>query len=603
MMICTDTLMKRIVIFALFLMSFTVGSNEIEASWLIDPGKFHVSAHGQTSCQDCHGDIGEKGLHPEPGDVNKKAAEFFHVDHCLSCHDNILEDLEQGVHGARQVSDSDRYLDCLRCHDPHYQLPLDKDQMAQFDPAKPIDEQCGACHREQSALPAFSDEDESCMACHRSVDPADPESQKKISRFCFHCHEQNGTLAREMRRWPVYPIIEQEYESTPHAHIACTVCHPRALGFNHGEQQVGDCSQCHFPHDEKVAHDAHMAVSCEACHLNGVQPVRDPKSKLVVWTREHSPGQTFRIHDMALEPDETSCKRCHLKGNQIGAVSMILPAKSILCMPCHAATFSAGDTTTILSLIVFLVGIVMVLSYVLSGSMPGEADTGPLNKLFKLLWNAVRAVFSRKIFSIIKTMILDVLLQRRLYRQSGRRWLIHSLIFYAFVFRFSWGIVALIGSLWKPEWSSVWVMLDKNHPITAFLFDLTGIMVISGVILAFIRGWRTRSGQITGLPRQDRTALGLIAGIVAIGFILEGMRIAMTGSPAGSTYAFVGYWISTLFSDPLALTGVYGYIWYLHAILTGAFVAYIPFSRLLHIILAPLVLVFNGIPKHEGNKR
>ena len=268
--------MKRIVIFALFLMSFTVGSNETEASWLIDPGRFHVSAHGQTSCQDCHGDIGEKDLHPEPGDVTKKTAEFFYVDHCLSCQDIILDDLEQGVHNARQFSDSDRYLDCLRYHDPHYWLPLDKDQMAQFDPAKPIDEQCGACHREQPALPAFSDEDENCMACHRSVDQADSESQKKILRFCFHCHERNGTLAREMRRWPVYPIIEQEYESTPHAHIACTACHSRALGFNHGEQQVGDCSQCHFPHDEKVAHDAHMAVSCEACHLNGVQPVRDP---------------------------------------------------------------------------------------------------------------------------------------------------------------------------------------------------------------------------------------------------------------------------------------------------------------------------------------
>ena len=41
-MMCTDTHMKRIVIFALFLMSFTFGSNEIEASWLIDPGKLLV---------------------------------------------------------------------------------------------------------------------------------------------------------------------------------------------------------------------------------------------------------------------------------------------------------------------------------------------------------------------------------------------------------------------------------------------------------------------------------------------------------------------------------------------------------------------------------
>jgi nitrate reductase gamma subunit len=127
-------------------------------------------------------------------------------------------------------------------------------------------------------------------------------------------------------------------------------------------------------------------------------------------------------------------------------------------------------------------------------------------------------------------------------------------------------------------------------------------MVVSGVILAFVRGWRKKSGQIATLPRQDGVALGLIAGIVVIGFILEGMRIAMTGRPSGSTYAFVGYWISTLFLDPPALTGIYGYIWYLHAILTGAFIAYIPFSRLLHIILAPVVLAMNSIDKHEHGK-
>ena len=594
--------MKKTVIVALSLVSFAFGGNIAEATWLIDTDKFHVSAHGQNSCQDCHENIGEDGFHPNPRDVSKQLGDFFHVDQCLSCHDNIIDDLDKGLHGAKEVNDSDKYLNCLHCHEPHYQLRLDKEQIAQFDPAKAIHEQCGACHEEQSALPAFSDEDESCMVCHRSIDPANPESEKRVSQICFYCHEQKGPLAQEMEGWQVSPINKEEYQTSTHAHIACMTCHHQALGFNHGHQQVGDCRQCHFPHDEKVAHDAHTAVTCEACHLSGGKPVRDPKSKLVVWTREHSSGQTLRIHDMVLGPDETSCKRCHFKGNQVGAVSMILPAKSILCMPCHAATFSVGDTTTILSLIFFLVGIVMVISYVLSGSMSGESDTGPLAKFFKLLWNAARAVFSRKIFSIIKAMILDVFLQRRLYRQSGKRWLIHSLIFYAFVIRFSWGIVALIGSLWIPECSSVWAMLDKNYPVTAFLFDLTGVMVLSGVTLAFIRGGRPGSGQLIGLPRQDRAALGFIAAIVIIGFILEGMRIAMTGSPADSAYAFIGYWISKLFSDLHAMTDVYGYIWYLHAVITGAFIAYIPFSRLIHIILAPLVLVFNGVFEHDTSK-
>jgi nitrate reductase gamma subunit len=56
----------------------------------------------------------------------------------------------------------------------------------------------------------------------------------------------------------------------------------------------------------------------------------------------------------------------------------------------------------------------------------------------------------------------------------------------------------------------------------------------------------------------------------------------------------VGYSLSWLFSNPAALPAVYGFVWYLHAVLTGAFVAYLPFSRLLHIIIAPVVLTANA---------
>jgi len=146
-------------------------------------------------------------------------------------------------------------------------------------------------------------------------------------------------------------------------------------------------------------------------------------------------------------------------------------------------------------------------------------------------------------------------------------------------------------------------MLDKNSPLTAFLFDLTGVMIILGVLLAYLRGRRQLSGQIPDLPRQDLLALGLIAAIVVMGFILEGMRIAMTGFPEGSCYAFKGYWIGRLFFSGVSFTGAYGYIWYLHAILTGAFVAYLPFSKLLHIIVSPFVLMGNAVSRKEERQR
>jgi hypothetical protein len=42
----------------------------------------------------------------------------------------------------------------------------------------------------------------------------------------------------------------------------------------------------------------------------------------------------------------------------------------------------------------------------------------------------------------------------------------------------------------------------------------------------------------------------------------------------------IGNAISNLFSGMTALVDIYGYVWYIRAVLTGAFVAYLPFSRL-----------------------
>jgi nitrate reductase gamma subunit len=164
-------------------------------------------------------------------------------------------------------------------------------------------------------------------------------------------------------------------------------------------------------------------------------------------------------------------------------------------------------------------------------------------------------------------------------------------------------MIALCLSLWVPEWAMTQAMVDKNNPATAFLFDITGAMVLLGAAAAWIRGLRKKPEQPADLPGQDHLDLGLMTGIILFGFILEGMRIAMTGRPDGSWNAFIGYTISGIFSDTADLTGIYGYVWYAHAVLTGAFVAYLPFSRMFHIIMAPIVLVMNAVSDHEGHER
>lgn len=584
-------MVKNTAISILFLVVMGLGTVNAKASWLIDPKEFHMSAHGQTSCQDCHEDIGDKKAHPDPSDVNKVRGDFFSPDTCFSCHDEIQDDLAAGKHGRKMIQDPEKYRYCLRCHKPHRQPRIGENRIGKFKPGVPRKKQCGACHATHAKLPALSEEDEACMTCHRAVDPEKPEGMEKIQALCFGCHAQGESPAKKTTGGLVPLIDPTAYKNTPHADQSCTACHPGGTAFHHQEQPRGNCLQCHTHHDEKKVHDAHLDVACEACHLQDVTPFRDPVMKKVLWRLSPDPGRPLQVHQMVSSGREETCRRCHRKGNAVGASVMVLPAKSILCMECHAATFSVGDTTTIIALLIFLAGIALALSYWLTGSLHGKGD-GTLEP-------EKHTDGSMKIWGVIRAFVLDILLQRRLYRQSEGRWLIHALIFYPFLFRFTWGMVGLLGSLWKPGASVVWVMLDKNNYLTAFLFDLSGLLLLLGVLLALVRGTLKRFTQLSGIPRQDPLALGLIGGIVIVGFVLEGMRMAMTGPVGDGEYAFMGYWISRLFSGTSGLTSLYGYLWYVHAVLAAGFVAYLPFSRLFHIILAPVVLLTGAAGKES----
>jgi hypothetical protein len=90
--------------------------------------------------------------------------------------------------------------------------------------------------------------------------------------------------------------------------------------------------------------------------------------------------------------------------------------------------------------------------------------------------------------------------------------------------------------------------------------------------------------------------LGLIGAILLTGFLVEGMRILLTAIPLPAALpSFIGYPISLLLSlFPIRWEVVYPYGWYIHAILTGALLAYLPFSKMFHILVSPLVLLIRA---------
>jgi len=583
--------MKGIIAGILLVFELCLLAVDTEASWFIDAERYHVSAHGENSCRDCHSDIPEKAPHPDPAEVNKTLSDFFRLEQCATCHESVLEDVNEGTHGGEKITDEKEFNFCIGCHDPHYQLSY-SEAATKLDLFQPKEKKCSLCHELQNELPEFLLEDEQCMSCHRAVNPDDSGAAGYISSLCFQCHGKSVAMKKSVG---FARIDMSEYRSTVHSDTTCITCHLQAFEFQHNNQNLGDCRRCHLPHDEKVAHDAHVRVSCEACHLNHVSPVKAADGGKIRWQIDRQPDEISAIHTMVSSKEDAFCRRCHVNGNTIGASAMVLPAKSVMCMPCHAATFSVGDITTLTALLIFGIGMLGAGSIWFSGSLAGAAGSAVGSKRFMTIQSMLTVIFSSRIFPTIKVLILDGLLQRRLYRISRSRWLIHALIFFPFLIRFCWGLSALVASIRLPQWHGVWIMLDKNHPLSAFLFDLFGVLVILGVGLIIVRKYVLESeSKLKGLPRTDWPTYGLMGGIIIVGFILEGMRIVMTGTPEGSQYAFLGFGISRLFAGA-DLTGIYGYMWYVHAIFTGAFMAYLPFSRMFHIIMVPVVLAMNAV--------
>ncbi|MGE5258880.1 MAG: hypothetical protein ACM3KE_19565 [Hyphomicrobiales bacterium] len=536
-------------------------------------------------------------MHPDPGAVNRSRKDFFRAEQCEACHGQVWVELKNETHAGKPLRAGQDYSDCIDCHDPHYQLQAGGSS-SRYNPALPVREQCGACHERRDQLPHLDPADEACMACHRWRDARGPLAAEHFRTLCLTCHSP-GSRAAGGAGLPRASVLDMGPEGfMPHRELACLACHPQAARFGHIRQIAADCRQCHVRHDEAVAHDAHLGVSCGACHLKQVTPFKDRATGLIGWARQSPTETVSRIHNMVFGKDPAACRRCHHRANPLGASAMVLPAKSILCMPCHAATLSASDTITISALIVFALGLAGSLAYWLSGSLPGAGAASPLGKGIRIISQIIKTVFSFKIFRILKVIVLDGLLQLKLYRQSPSRWLIHGLIVWPFFMRFIWGMAALTGSRWTPASEWPWAMLDKNNAMHGMFFDVTGLMVIVGAALAIFRSGSSASAKLPQMPRHDVLASGLLGAIVGVGFVLEGMRIAMTGYPPGSAYAFVGDGLSRFFFGVSSLEDIYGYVWYIHAALTGAFVAYLPFSRMFHIVLAPVLLAVNAADRH-----
>jgi len=568
--------MKKLAVFILLSALLAAWPTWAKAGWLIEQGPLHASAHGQLSCQDCHQNVADSQRHPDLIRLNQVPDQAARAQMCAQCHDDAQTIAQGGRHGGREITSPAQAANCLACHRPHHQPPAAARPKA-FNPARPMIGQCGACHRQRAKLPGPAAADAKCAACHLQDASRPAASRQNLQAMCLSCHDRHQGQTIDAVRVDVADLAQ-----SPHADLSCLDCHRLAAQYPHDGQKAVDCRQCHQPHRESQIHDAHAGVSCQACHLAAAIPVR--QGGQVLWRLQRPEIGPTKAHQLRAQSDQDSCRRCHAPGNQVGAAATVLPAKSALCIPCHAATLTVGDWPSGLALAALIAGLLLRIGLWLAA----PAKAAPLHALGK----RPTAPLGRRWWAGLKALALDGLLQRRLWRAAKGRWLIHGLIFFPLLGRMIWGLAALAASRWLADWPPTWRLLDKNDPLTAFVFDLGGALLVCGVLLAVGRRLRARGPRLPGLPRPDYPALILLGLAIVSGFWLEGARMAMTG--AQQPLAFVGAALAAGMAGWDDLPRLYGWFWQAHAIIWCAFVAYLPFGRMPHMIITPAVLAVNA---------
>ena len=304
----------------------------------------------------------------------------------------------------------------------------------------------------------------------------------------------------------------------------------------------------------------------------------------------------------------------------------------------------------LIALIIFLLGLTFKVSNWFTKKFGDVGQTFTVSQRLRSAVNGmVRVFFSAKLLLVFKALLVDVLLQGRVFKEDALRWLAHMLIFYGFMLLLL--MHALDSIVTEALFNDYYATLNPFF----FLRDLFGAMVLVGVGMAIFRRYLSKPPRLRTGPR-DHYAIIILAVIMLSGIGLIGLKITshsefmiMVEDYAGlddeeeiqaleavwvndygvvspniqppfdedllsagrevhesscldchapAQWAFSGYATAKIIK-PIAIwfdqIGGTTLLWYIHFIACFAGLAYLPFSKMFHIICTPFSLITNQV--------
>lgn len=226
------------------------------------------------------------------------------------------------------------------------------------------------------------------------------------------------------------------------------------------------------------------------------------------------------------------------------------------------------DTALYVALAIFGVGLLYKISGWFRFSVDMQGRTGAAaapSRIPAALKGMLTTLFSPKLVVLTRVFVSDVLLQMRIRKEDVTRWLMHMLIFIGFMFLFFTHALdnIILTSLYDRYY------LDLNPYLI-----MAGSMVLAGVAIAAYRRF------ILKVQRLKTAGPDYYALIILAVIIISGLSMELTKLTSRENYQT--YWNI-----------------HVYACLFG--LAYLPFSKMLHVLTTPLSLLANAVMDKQSN--
>lgn len=187
----------------------------------------------------------------------------------------------------------------------------------------------------------------------------------------------------------------------------------------------------------------------------------------------------------------------------------------------------------------------------------------------------------------MSTVISEALLQNRIKSRSTFLWFRHSLIFFGFMILFFFDCVyTVFGHYFHHYLHYDYFVSGPGRAFLKFSMELSGSVLLVGLTLALIHRVMYAGQERTLI---DIKLIVLLWVVTFTGFLTEAFRLTAEPNDPFIAYSFVGGTIASLLKQTsFAWSDLASKMWVFHATITVAFFAYIPFSKFVHMIAAPL---------------